>query len=72
MLILPQNVEWKTVFYNNPSADLIATDLQKLKSENTIENLKSESKIIINVPSRRNYFIESIVPHVKSEVVKQN
>lgn len=41
MLILPQNVEWKTVFYNNPSADLIATDLQKLKSENTIENLKS-------------------------------
>lgn len=61
MLILPQNVEWKTVFYNNPSADLIITDLQKLKNENTIENLSSESKVIISVPSRKIFFIESIV-----------
>lgn len=42
MLVLPENVKWKTVFYDNPSADLIATDLQKLKNENTVENLESK------------------------------
>ena len=43
MLVLPQDVRWRKVFYDDPSADLCATELQKLKNENTIQNLESES-----------------------------
>lgn len=38
MMVLPQNLQWKTVFYNNPSADLILTDYQKLTQFDAVEN----------------------------------
>lgn len=41
MLVLPENISWNIVHYENPDADLILTDIQKLKKEGTVENLES-------------------------------
>lgn len=46
MLVLPENISWNIVHYDNPNADLIATDLQKLKNQNTVENLESKSNFV--------------------------
>lgn len=47
MLVLPGNISWKIVRYDNPNADLIASDLQKLKKQNTVENLESKSTSLL-------------------------
>ena len=41
MIVIPENVEWKTAYYEIVNADLIATDLQRLKNEKTVETQSS-------------------------------
>ncbi|XP_065201839.1 pseudouridylate synthase 7 homolog isoform X2 [Planococcus citri] len=39
MIVIAKNVQWKSVYYNNINADLIATDYQRMKQSDSIENL---------------------------------
>ncbi|XKL64884.1 hypothetical protein PGB90_004970 [Kerria lacca] len=41
ILVVPENVEWEIARYNNPNADLVSTDLQKLKNKVAIENVET-------------------------------
>lgn len=41
MIVIPENVEWKTAYYEDVNTDLIATDLQRLKNEKTVETQSS-------------------------------